>query len=66
MIDPRQRFAFLELVLARSLSVEQAARRYDCHPRTIRRWCWMAPISCRIAGPVVVAGVVKVLVSNHR
>jgi hypothetical protein len=39
MIDRRQRFAFLELILARSMSIEQAARRYGCHPRTIRHWC---------------------------
>jgi hypothetical protein len=50
MIDWRQKFAFLQLVLAKSLSVEQAAKRYGCQPRTIRRWCWVAPISCRIAG----------------
>jgi len=34
MIDWHQKFAFLQLVLARPLSVEQAARRYGCHPRT--------------------------------
>jgi transposase-like protein len=47
MIDRRQKFTFLELVLAKSLSVEQAARHYDCHPRTIRRWCWMIRADAR-------------------
>jgi hypothetical protein len=43
-------FAFLQLVLAKSQSVEQAAGRYGCSLRTIRSWCQLAPISVRIAG----------------
>ena len=46
MIERRQKFAFLALVLAKSLSVEQAARRYDCRPRTqlatAKRFCRLA------------------------
>ena len=43
-------FAFLQLVLAKSQSVEQVAARYGCSLRTIRSWCQLAPISVRIAG----------------
>jgi hypothetical protein len=49
MVDPRLKLAFQALVLARSCSVETAARRYGCDPRTVRRWCRLVPISCRIA-----------------
>jgi hypothetical protein len=33
MVDPRQKIAWLALVLAKSLSVEAAARRYGCAPQ---------------------------------
>ena len=36
-------FAFLQLVLAKSQSVEQAAARYGCSLRTIRSWWQLAP-----------------------
>jgi hypothetical protein len=42
MVDPRVKLAFMQLVLARSVSVEQAARRYGRHERAIRRWCLLA------------------------
>jgi hypothetical protein len=43
--------AFLHLVRAVSVSIEQAAALYGVDPRTVRRWCWNAVvISCRIAG----------------
>jgi hypothetical protein len=45
-VDPRLKFAFMQLVLERS----QAARRYGRHERAIRHWCWVAPINVRIAG----------------
>jgi hypothetical protein len=50
MVDPRLKLAFMQLVLARSISIEQAAARYGRHERAIRRWCWVAPISVRVAG----------------
>jgi hypothetical protein len=50
MVDPRLRLAFMQLVLEKSVSIEQAARRYGRHERAIRHWCWMAPISVRVAG----------------
>jgi hypothetical protein len=49
MVDPRQKIAWLVLVLAKSLSVEQAARRYGVTARTVGRWAWHVPISCKIA-----------------
>ena len=50
MVDPRLKLAFMQLVRARSMSVEQAAKFYGCSTRTIRRWCEGAPISCKIVG----------------
>ena len=40
----------MQLVLERSVSIAQAARRYGRHERAIRHWCWVAPISVRVAG----------------
>jgi hypothetical protein len=47
---PMSDLAHLQLVLARSMSVEQAAERYGYSERTIRHWASVAPISVRIAG----------------
>src|SRR5262249_34727024 len=48
--DPISDLTHLQLVLARSMSVEQAARRYRRRVRAIRDWASVAPISVRIAG----------------
>jgi hypothetical protein len=48
-VDPRLKLAFQALVLARASSVEAAAARYGVTARTVRRWCWTSPISCRVA-----------------
>jgi hypothetical protein len=50
MTDWHRKLAFQQLVLAKSLSVGQAAERYGCTTRTVRYWCRNAPISCKIAG----------------
>jgi hypothetical protein len=49
-VDQRLKFAFMQLVLERSVSIAQAARRYGRHERAIRNWCGVAPISVRVAG----------------
>jgi Helix-turn-helix domain len=41
---------FFHLVLADPMSVAQAAQRYGCSKRTIRRWCQELSISHRVAG----------------
>jgi hypothetical protein len=41
---------FLHLIRAVSISIEQAAALHAVDPRTVRRWCWHAPISHQIAG----------------
>ena len=42
MTDWHRKLAFQQLVLAKSLSVGQAAERYGCTTRTVRYWCWNA------------------------
>jgi hypothetical protein len=42
--------AFLHLVRAASVSIDQAARLYSVCPRTVRHWCRFNPISHKIAG----------------
>jgi hypothetical protein len=49
MVDPRLKLAFQALVLAKSVSIEAAAARYGVTARTVRRWRWTSPISCRVA-----------------
>jgi hypothetical protein len=49
LVGPRQKIAWLSLVLAKSLSVEATAKRYGVTARTVQRWAWNVPISCRIA-----------------
>ena len=41
---------FFYLVMACSMTVREAARRYARSERTIRLWCEDLPISCRVAG----------------
>jgi hypothetical protein len=34
------------------MTVSGAAKRYECSPRTIRRWCQDAGLGCRVGGNV--------------
>ena len=43
-------FAFRQLILARSMTVADAAQKYGCHPRTVTMWLTKWPVGVKING----------------